>query len=52
MIVGATIYFGGLVCILGSGSVMARDPKRFWPALLFWPVVAAAGAIDALLNRL
>lgn len=46
------IYLGGLVYILGSGSDMARDPKRFWPGLLFWPVIAIAGAIDAVLDRL
>lgn len=52
MIVGATIYLGGLAYILGSGSAMARDPKRFWPALVGWPFVLTFGAVNSLLNRL
>lgn len=48
----AAVYLGGLVFILGSGSDMARDPKRFWPGLLLWPAVALVGAIDSLLNRM
>lgn len=55
MRIAACLGFGyvvGLIVIMTSGSDMARDPRRFWPALLLWPAVALVGAIDSLLNRM
>lgn len=37
------IYAIGLAYVITGDSVAARDPKRFWLALLAWPVLAPIG---------
>jgi len=46
------LYLISLACIAKGDSVAAREPRRFWWALVLWPVVAPVGAVNALLNRL
>lgn len=46
------LYLTGLACVITGDSVAARDPRRFWWALLAWPVVAPVGAVNSLLNRM
>lgn len=45
------LYALGLVCVITGDSVAARDPRRFWWALLAYPVLAPVGAVNALVNR-
>lgn len=47
-----SIYALGLAAVITGDSVAARDPRRFWWALLAWPVVAPVGAVNSLLNRM
>jgi len=46
------LYLIGLAYVITGDSVAARDPRRFWWALVLWPVVAPVGAVNSLLNRL
>ena len=45
-------YLIGLACIGTGDSVAARDPRRFWWALVLWPVVAPVCVGNSLLNRM
>ncbi len=44
------LYVIGLAYVITGDSVAARDPRRFWWALLAWPVVGPVCAVNALLN--
>lgn len=50
--IAATIYAIGLIRVAGGNSVAARDPRRFWLALVLYPVVAIPVAVNSLLNKL
>lgn len=46
------LYALGLAYVITGDSVAARDPRRFWWAMLAYPVMAPVGAVNALLNKL
>lgn len=48
----AGLYAIGLAYYITGGSVAARDPRRFWWALVAYPVVAPIGWINSALNRM
>jgi hypothetical protein len=45
-------YAIGLAYVITGDSVAARDPRRFWWALLGYPFVGLWGAANLLLNKL
>lgn len=46
------LYAIGLAYFITGDSVAARDPKRFWWALLAYPVVAPIGWLNSAENRM
>jgi hypothetical protein len=45
-------YAIGLAYVITGDSVAARDPLRFWPALVLYPFVWVWGVGNSLLNKL
>ncbi len=48
----AAIYAIGLAYYITGDSIAAREPRRFWWALVFWPIFAPLGWLDWLLSKL
>jgi hypothetical protein len=46
------VYLAGLAYVITGDSVAARDPRRFWPVLLTYPVSALPGLGYAVLKRI
>jgi hypothetical protein len=46
------LYAIGLAYVITGDSVAARDPLRFWWALLGYPLLALAGRFNSALNRM
>ena len=45
-------YLAGLAYVITGDSVAARDPLRFWWALVAYPVLAPINVVNFMLNRL
>jgi hypothetical protein len=45
------VYLAGLAYVITGDSVAARDPRRFWWALLLWFIFAPAGWLNSAMNR-
>jgi hypothetical protein len=46
------LYAIGLAYVITGDSVAARDPRRFWWAIVGWPVMALPALAYAVLKRM
>jgi hypothetical protein len=51
MLAITAIYAAGFVFFATGNNVATDDKRRFWPALLLWPITLLIGVVNSALNR-